>query len=1301
VASDYVDPLIAAHREWIGYVQPTGLLVAPAALAHRGVVPDRNIAERQKELDLLTQTSVSAPRTEAQRIVADFPTFATAFLGWSLSDIVGLPEGRPLPEDLGTDLIEYGERLVPTYAIPAAGDGSVGWQMLITVERTDVDFDTILDDDGRQWAATPHARFERLLRDTNIPIGLLTNSRSFRLVYAPKGETSGFATFDLESMLEVAGRPMLSAFHLLLNVNRLFGAADTSLASLLAESRQYQETVSTQLAEQVLVALNELVRGFYVADVRTHRTLTVDLATRDPQHLYSGLLTALMRLVFVLYAEDRDLFPRDDVWEQNYSLGGLFRRLRDDAALFPDTMDERYGAWAHLLVLWRLVYAGGGHGSLKLTARYGRMFDPDRFAFLDGRRDANASVDIPAISDGVVWRILQGLMMIDGERLSYRTLDVEQIGSVYQSVMGFTIELTAGTSLAIRPQKSSGAAATINLELLLAEPAGKRTDWLAKRTDRKLTPKAAASVKAAVRIADLEVALAGVTDIRITPKPLSAGVPVLQPTQTRRRSGSHYTPRALTAPIVAETLRPIFERLGPEATAADILSLRVLDPALGSGAFLVEACRQLAERLTRAWELHSTTPTLPPDEDALLHARRLVAQRCLYGVDRNAMAADLAKLSIWLTTLAKDHEFTFVDHAIRHGDALVGLSRQQIEALHWAPTVSLQLPFVADLVRSSLQAAAEGREQIRASGDGTSERDLSTLLHQVEDRIADVCLVANATLHAFFSQNKTAARERERQRVIGLIGQSERSEELHAFIRQQPVHLAPFHWTLEFPEVFDRVNPGFDAIVGNPPYAGKNTIAAANPPNYIAWLQTLHEEAHGNADLVAHFFRRAFDFLRSDGTLGLIATNTIRQGDTRNTGLRWIRQHEGTIYNATRRYRWPGEAAVVVSVIHIAKGSLTGPAHLDGRVVPVVTAYLFDQGFDDDPAHLAANANLSFQGSIPLGMGFTFDDTDKKGIASPLSLMHELAARDPRNAERIKPYIGGEEVLSEPDHHHHRYIIDFGNMTLDEAGRWPDLLEIVKARVKPQRDSDNRSSYRKYWWRFAERRSSLYYTIRSLDRVLVKVQTTSTFAFCFVPNGAVYDQKLIVFALSDLPRVAVLQSRIHETWALFFGSSFKDDPVYTPSDVFETFPFPRWFARIDRVEELGRRYFDFRADLMLRRGVGLSAIYNCFHNPRDQSTEMQMLRSLQSQIDRFILDSYGWTDIDESATFVPEWSDERGEGPMHFTWPVEARDEVLARLLILNEERAREESRLGLARIVHIGVDDPLKEPKSETTGIL
>jgi hypothetical protein len=131
--------------------------------------------------------------------------------------------------------------------------------------------------------------------------------------------------------------------------------------------------------------------------------------------------------------------------------------------------------------------------------------------------------------------------------------------------------------------------------------------------------------------------------------------------------------------------------------------------------------------------------------------------------------------------------------------------------------------------------------------------------------------------------------------------------------------LAPFHWPVEFPEVFDRDNPGFDVVIGNPPFAGKNTIGESTPAGYLDWLKALHHGAHGNADLVAHFFRRAFTLLRNRGCFGLIATNTVRQGDTRETGLRSILAAGGTIIAARQRLTWPGAAAVVVSVVHVIK----------------------------------------------------------------------------------------------------------------------------------------------------------------------------------------------------------------------------------------------------------------------------------------------------------------------------------------------------------------------------------------------
>src|ERR1019366_6004676 len=347
-------------------------------------------------------------------------------------------------------------------------------------------------------------------------------------------------------------------------------------------------------------------------------------------------------------------------------------------------------------------------------------------------------------------------------------------------------------------------------------------------------------------------------------------------------------------------------------------------------------------------------------------------------------------------------------------------------------------------------------------------------------------------------------------------------------LRQGSKGIIPFHWGLEFPEVFSldaqgEQTGGFDVIVGNPPFAGKNTLIAAHHESYVDWLKTIHEESHGNADLVAHFFRRVFGLLRNDGCMGLIATNTIGQGDTRSTGLRWICKNGSTIYRATKRLKWPGEAAVVVSVIHVSKGELLGPFILDGRYVPTITAYLFHAGGSGDPACLLANADQSFAGSFVLGMGFTFDDTDKKAIASPLSEMQRLIEKDPRNASRIFPFIGGEEINASSTHAYHRYVIDFESFPLERratghswhglreetqrqqlregvvapdypfpvAADWPDLLKVVRERVKPARDGDNRANYSRLWWQFAERRPGLTRALSGKTHVIAQSRISS------------------------------------------------------------------------------------------------------------------------------------------------------------------------------------------------------------------
>ena len=1168
---------------------------------------------------------------------------------------------------------------------------------------------------------------ERLLRRTEVKAGLLFNGLAIRLISAPRGESSGWMDFRVAEMVQTSGRPICAALRLLLQESRLLSVPSAQrLAALLEDSRKFQNEVSERLAEQVLHALYEMLRGFQAAHDASDRNLLRQTLAENPDRVYHALLTVLLRLVFLLYAEERDMLPKGEIFQQYYSLVGLYKRLREDAALFPDTMDQRYGAWAQLLVLFRLIHDGGEAGEMSLPRRHGVLFDPDRFPFLEGRPDMVARqigerIEPPLVPDGTIYRALEKLLVLDGERISYRALDVEQIGSVYETMMGFRLETASGRSVAIKAAKKQGAPTAVDLDALAAEPGAKRERWLRDRTDRKLGDKVQKVVKEAETVEDLHAVLMPVIEVDATPDLVPRGAMVLQPSEERRRSGSHYTPRELTEPIVRRTLEPILARLqedgGKPPRPGQILDLKVCDPAMGSGAFLVEACRQLGDALVEAWRVHGEVPEIPPDEDEGIFARRLIAQRCLYGVDRNPMAVDLAKVSLWLVTLARDHALTFVDHALRHGDSLVGLSRKQIEAFHWKEDVlSVRAGFETMRIYQQMGKVADLRRRIREAGETTSDRELQLLWMDARDELDEVTLFGDLVLAAFFEGDKPKKREAKRAEFAEAVasGNADRYRGWLAERRDEDPPLAPFHWELEFPEVFERDSPSFDAIVGNPPFAGKNTVTAGNIDRYPDWLKQMHEQSHGNADLVAHFFRRAFNLVREGGAFGLIATNTIAQGDTRSTGLRWICEHGGTIYDATRRYQWPGQAAVVVSVVHVYRGAWDGKRRLDGADAPDITAFLFYRGGHDDPARLKRNASKSFQGSIVLGMGFTFDDTDKKGIATPLAEMERLIEAEPRNQETIFPYIGGEEVNTSPTHAHHRYVINFrdyplrredlgsqwvdadkdqrrewlrrGIVPLDYpapvAADWPELLAIIEERVRPERAKLTKNAIGRkramFWWQYGSPAKELYSSIARLDRVLAISRLGQQGAFAFLSSRAVFADRLIVFPYDNYSAFCALQSRPHEIWVRFFGSTMKDDLLYTPSDCFETYPFPRSWDTHPALEAAGEAYYEFRAQLMVANDEGMTKTYNRFHDPYENGLAIAKLRELHTAMDRAVLDAYGWNDIPTDCKFLLDYEiDEEEWGnrkkPYRYRWPDEVRDEVLARLLELNAQRPKRE----------------------------
>jgi hypothetical protein len=448
---------------------------------------------------------------------------------------------------------------------------------------------------------------------------------------------------------------------------------------------------------------------------------------------------------------------------------------------------------------------------------------------------------------------------------------------------------------------------------------------------------------------------------------------------------------------------------------------------------------------------------------------------------------------------------------------------------------------------------------------------------------------------------------------------------------------------------------------------------------YHDFLVEMFAPATGLADLIAFFIRRGFSILRDEGTLGFVATNTVAQGDTRITGLENVLRQGGSIYNAVRRYKWPGKALVIASVFYVQRGA-TPTALLDERRVPRVSSFLLASQAEGAPVALVGNRRTCFRGAKVWGAGFVFEPEPANGSWS-LTDMDRVLATDARNGAVIFPYIGGEEFNASPTQAPNRYVIDFARMSQEEARTWPALFSMVEERVRPVRATNKQRNYREEWWLHANRADEVASYFERHDRVLALTVVSQHLSFGFVPKGVVVADSMLLICLDQFSDFAVLQSRVHEVWPRVAGSSLGDAPRYT-TPCFDTFPRP---SGGNTLEDAGRLYYRFRAALMVRNDEGLTKSYNRFHDPDERDPEIVKLRELHAAMDRAVLDAYGWSDIATDCKFLldyeideEQWGDNKKK-PYRYRWPDEVRDEVLARLLELNAERAKEEARSGAA----------------------
>ena len=416
----------------------------------------------------------------------------------------------------------------------------------------------------------------------------------------------------------------------------------------------------------------------------------------------------------------------------------------------------------------------------------------------------------------------------------------------------------------------------------------------------------------------------------------------------------------------------------------------------------------------------------------------------------------------------------------------------------------------------------------------------------------------------------------------------------------------------------------------------------------------------GNADLCAYFFLRASCLVHQNGMCGLLATNTIAQGDTREVGLDQIMMAGWTIPRAISSRKWPGTASLEVAHIWLRHSKWSGQYILDNQPVTTVNSYLIEPIVAlSHPHRLHANLPLSFTGSKLDAIGFVLTPTEAKS----------LITKDYRNRDVIFPFINGEDLNSRPDQSPSRWVINFHDWPHERAETYHDCMKIILERVKPQREKQNDKGGKEFWWRHLRTRSLLYSTIADMKHVLVMAVVTSYLAPTFCPTGWVYSHRCCIFPLEDWGAYTFLQSNIHEVWARQYSSSLETRLNYSPSDCFETFPFPK---NMQILNSIGQRYYEHRQSIMYSRQEGLTKTYNRFHNLHETAEDIVQLRKLHKEMDEAVARAYGWEDLVLGHGFH-----ETKQG-LRYTISEEARREVLGRLLQLNHERYAEEVKMGL-----------------------
>lgn len=996
-----------------------------------------------------------------------------------------------------------------------------------------------------------------------------------------------------------------------------------------------------------------------------------------------------------------------------------------------DDLEYSGVAWHRLLALFDAVYYGISHPRLRMHAHNGSLFGPFNYTWLP-----------PNIDDRTVLHMLRAVQYVEvgtghskeRRKLSFRELDVEQIGYVYEGLLSFdgfraddvTLGLIgkAGLEEEVRLRDLTRLATQCldvpALAAALAEEYKKSGIGSPRALEKKLAPligvekedarrKLLAVTRGDAALTDQLLVFFDIIrqDLREQPVVIMPGELFVTESPLRKNTGTHYTPRFLAEQIVDGTLEPLVYEPGPLQTAdknewklkssSQILALNVADIAMGSAAFLVAAARYLGEKLIEAWTLEgddrvrdNRAPDTERDADqdpVVIEARRQIIEHCLYGVDINPMAVEMAKLSLWLVSMDPHRPFTFLDDRLVAGDSLLGItSLDQLEWMHMDPEKGRQIH-----QRGLVDFTAENRELVAevaatrrtvANIDGTTlaglarKRQVLADLEQKSSRarlLADLCVGA-ALVHAKRGDNGlrigsvTAADYARRIDTAEMETREQAEDWLETERPDGGFGRVPVHWPLIFPEVFEL--GGFDGIVGNPPYLGGPKISPTHGEAYRKYLtEVVARGGNGRADQVAYFAIVAHTLLRKSGQSGLLATDTLAQGDTMETGLELLVREGAIIRRAIKSKKWPTKSAgIQYCAVWSSRSDLPNALDriLDGEAVSRISPAL-------EPASTVSSVRHKLDSSK--GIAFVGHDIKGAGFILSRSDVVRLIESDPRSSDAISPYIKGDELNQSTQIAATSHIINFQDWSIEQSRAYSACFQVVQTRVKPERDTKNRKSHRVNWWRYADYRKGLEAATQCLDTVIAMTLHNKHMIPTFGPGHTIYSHGCVVFATSDAAMLSIISSSVHYLWATTGGAStLSTTSRYAPSDKFETFPLPDFTVDL---RESGERLAAFRREVSRARNSGLTKIYNQVFDPACIDADIENLRRIHQMIDEATIRAYGWEDRIAAVGGLDQGFHKVGRQTRYTIGPA-AQRVVLDSLLDLNHERYAEEVAQGL-----------------------